>query len=388
VSAGVGVTLEIELVLLGPGGALAGTVVDPDGAPVADAWVLAGLDHALGVVERVPLGGTRSVSGVLAGPSLARTDAEGRYVVEGLAPGRRQVAVRAVGFGARRAEVEIVADVTQVHDVRLAPGVTVVGRITQADGTPATRASVEVGGYDVLRSEAHVDRDVRYRLEGLEAGELVLVVSSVYQGDRRVTVHGEPGETVVCDIVLVPGGSICGRVLDERGAPLAGWQLYTQDEPSVAEDHDSAGAETDAEGRFELRDLHDRTHRVFVRHPEHLRFPALEVSGVRPGDDELVLTVADAQWPSVFVQGRVVDVLGAPLSTARIAIGRDLAGRMHGISVDAQGEFHIGPLPSGTWCLRVHSGALGSAQVVLGPRTLAPDETWDCGDVVVRSDEH
>jgi hypothetical protein len=36
----------------------------------------------------------------------------------------------------------------------------------------------------------------------------------------------------------------------------------------------------------------------------------------------------------------------------------------------------------------VHSGALGSAQVVLGPRTLAPDETWDCGDVVVRSDEH
>lgn len=382
--AGEGAALEVELVLMGPGGAVSGTVVDPAGRPVAKAWVAVGLDHPLGPVHMTPVGGARPLQGVLSGPLEARTDAEGRYRIDGLAPGVRRMAVRAAGFGAWRGEVEVVEQRTRIQDVELQPGVTLVGRLTLPDGAPA-RGSVEIEGeLDALSTGANADAEGRFRLEGLEAGELdVRATGRRGLGRARTTLRGAPGETLTWDACLSLGGAIRGRVFDESGAPLARWRVLAQDDPPVRDDHDYAQVETDAEGRFALQGLHDRPHRVEASPPEHLNIPVATVKGIHPEREELVLCIEAAQLPTVHVVGSVVDVLGQPVGDAQLALGKK-AGTGLLFYPEPSGDFDIGPLPPGAWALIVSSPShVDCPRLVLGPRELAPDEVWDCGTIVL-----
>ncbi len=383
--AGEGAELALDLVLLGPGGAIEGTVLDPEGRPLANAWVAAGLDHPLGQVQMVPVGGVKKVKGVFPGPIEARTDAEGRYRIDGLASGTRRMAVRALGLGAWRGEVEVVEQRTRRQDVRLEPGVTLVGRVLLADGQPA-RASVEIGEhFGMLRSSTDTDAEGRFVLEGLEPGELVVHADGGRKrGEAKTTLHGLPGETLTWEARLVKGGEILGRVLDETGTPLASWPVQAKDDPHVPEDHDLDFAETDAEGRFVLRDLHERTHRVEVHSPDNRQFPVAVATGVRPGGEELLLVVESNRRPSASIVGRVVDELGQPADGAHLVLGLEVlrVGRLH--YPEPSGHFELGPLPPGRWLLRVGSPEQEDHPfVALGPRELAAGEIWDCGTIVL-----
>jgi hypothetical protein len=44
-------------------------------------------------------------------------------------------------------------------------------------------------------------------------------------GRARATVVCTPGETTTCELALELGRTIAGRVVDEDGAPLAGWHI-------------------------------------------------------------------------------------------------------------------------------------------------------------------
>lgn len=382
--AGEGAELALELVLMGPGGAVEGTVLDPAGLPLAGAWVGAGLDHPLGQVHMLPVGGTERQRGVLPGPIEARTDAEGRYRIDGLAPGTRRMAVRAPGLGAWRGEVEVVEQRTRRQDVRLEPGVTLAGRILLADGRQA-RATVELGGsFGILRSFTDTDADGRFRLEGLEAGELAVHANGGRDGEARATLLGASGETLAWDAVLVPGGEIRGRVLDETGAPLAGWQVRVEDAPHVLEDPDLDFAQTDAEGRFVFQDMHARPHRVEVRSPASREFPLAVATRVRPASEELEFVVEAAARPSATILGRIVDELGNAADGAQLVLGRERLSRGTLHYPEPSGRFELGPLPPGKWVLMAVSPELKELpRVVLGPRELAAHETWDCGTVVL-----
>jgi len=382
--AGEGAEFALELVLMGPGGAVEGTVLDPEGRLLANAWVVAGLDFPAAQVRMVPVGGTKRVAGTLPGPIETRTDAEGRYRIDGLAPGTRRMAVRASGFGAWRGEVEVVEQRTRRQDVRLAPGVTLVGSVQQADGRPA-RASVEIGEhFSLLRTSTETDEAGSFRLEGLEAGELVVHASGGRDGEARSTLRAVAGETLTWQARLVQGGEIRGRVLDETGEPLAGWPVRVEDDPHAPEDPDLDFAETDSEGRFVFQDMHERPHRVEVHSPDNREYPAAVAMRVQPGVEGLLLVVESAQLPSASIVGRVVDELGQPADGAQLVLVREMTkgGTLH--HPDPSGRFELGPLPPGQWTLRAGSPELADHPfVVVGPRELEPDETWDCGTIVI-----
>ncbi|MGE0708385.1 MAG: carboxypeptidase regulatory-like domain-containing protein [Planctomycetota bacterium] len=114
------------------------------------------------------------------------------------------------------------------------------GRVISTAGAPVPGARISVasiqvvwrGGAPVQGGEAAVttDADGRFELETRAAwGQLQ--VSPPADGDllpAQRSIPGSVGDLDLGDLSLVEGGRVCGFVLDERGAPLAGARVRLQ----------------------------------------------------------------------------------------------------------------------------------------------------------------
>jgi hypothetical protein len=382
--------LALDLVLMGPGGELTGRVFDAEGALVPAAFVYV---EPLGFKRRVvavPAGGTRAVSGISAPAQDARTDESGRFVVSGLEPGLRKVAVRAPGHALWRGEAEVFAHGTSTVDVQLQPGVDVEGRVVDSDGQPVraeVTSEINEDPMDPFGSTTSTDAEGRFRLEDLGPGEFE-VVAETRQGRVNATLRGAPGETIEWNPVLARGGVIRGQLVDERGVVVAGHFILYEDEPPWPDDAcgQMGGAKTDAEGRFQLVGLGHHAHRIEAHALGPVLFPLAVASGVRPDQGELRLQIAPENRPSVRITGVVVDGSGAAVANTHVRARTPTSRRSAQVLTDAEGRFELGPCPPGSWSLEVRapSGATESGTTTLGPRELAPAETWECGEIVLR----
>src|SRR5262249_35266297 len=242
-----GATVDVELVLRGVGASLLGTVVDPDGVPVADARVHAGFrftgfgwDPRLFADYRPPLD--------------LRTDEHGRFRADGLEPGSKLALwARAPGCCTWYQETQLAADGDTSVAIRLQRGATIRGRATDSDGKalvaricafdPRTPSS-DFHGPSWEQSSTDTAADGRYQLTAITPGAIRLWATV----DERGT-HGEvqagDGETATWDPVLVAIESVLtGRVVDERGAPLAGFEVHCTPPRGRGT---FGGAETDAD---------------------------------------------------------------------------------------------------------------------------------------------
>src|SRR5690606_30613412 len=137
--AGIGGEAQLVIRLQAPGSGLRGVVSDPAGRPVPGAVVEAGSRRVRAVV--LPDGAT-----AIAPLAVRRiTDAEGRFHFAGLPPGRTPLSVRSPGLLPHAGEVELLAGQTGESDVRLLPGVTLVGTVRDTAGLPVRSAEVAVG---------------------------------------------------------------------------------------------------------------------------------------------------------------------------------------------------------------------------------------------------
>jgi RNA polymerase sigma-70 factor (ECF subfamily) len=386
-----GATLELDLVLMGPGGALSGRVLGATGEPVAGAWVAVEPPTFPRRIEAVPVGGTRRVVGLTPPPQTARTDAAGRYELAGLAPGPRRVVVRASGHAPWHGEVEVSEHGRAGLDAHLGLGVTVAGRVLEPDGSPAD-AEVRVGEHFgplafLLRTSTSSDAEGRFVLADLAPGELT-VVAEARKTMAQATLRGAPGETLSWEVSLASGGTIRGRLVDERGAPLSRHSVETHDEGPWAAD--ACGevfvGRTDAEGRFAIEGPGQHPHRLEVEPLEGLPFPLAVAHDVFPDREELLLLVEARNRPSVRIVGTVLDATGAPLANAPLrATNRDFWPSGSGIS-DPEGRFELGPFPPGTYRLQLSApSGLALPALTLGPRALAADEVWDCGALALEA---
>ncbi len=234
-------------------GTIAGTVVDGAGAPIGDAQVTAEPDPARSPAELM--------AEVVRGPQVAVSDQAGAFTLAGIPDGTYRL--RASRPGASETEQELAALVTATpgeHAVKLVVHErgTLTGKVAFASGGHPVAFTVRLGS---TVGSSFATPDGSFSL-GAAAGTHSLVidgVSFVSARAREVTItEGKP--TDLGTITVEAGRSISGRVLDERGSPVAGarvaagalltgggGELYIADESIGAKDGTS-----DADGRFEI----------------------------------------------------------------------------------------------------------------------------------------
>lgn len=145
----------------------------------------------------------------------ATTDGDGRYVLDGLAPG--PLSIEAIGDGEKRTvrDVELRAGENRL-DLQFAAGRPVAGIVTDASGTPIPGAWVQLapsarpwGG-----SSARTDASGRFRFEAVDRGTFELRAGADGHADaamQEITVGEAPQEDLALRLRM--GGTIEGRVV-------------------------------------------------------------------------------------------------------------------------------------------------------------------------------
>lgn len=211
--------------VLSPGASITGRVVDGAGDPIS------------GVEVRTSGSFRRHAS-----------DNEGRFVLDHLEPGsKHQVTAESRAYGVASTIADAGEDVT----LTLSPGLRVAGRVRDPSGRPIAGAAVGIYAQSSgVRTRAWSARDGSFAVTGLSAGELELVVR------RRGFAHAVIPLALTSDrdgllVDLTPGRSVRGKVLDDRGAPIAGVSIFVNLERMVMARTASSSVASAADGGFE-----------------------------------------------------------------------------------------------------------------------------------------
>ena len=201
------------------GAKLRGLVFDLDGAPAAGARVSA------------------TAVGHFASPGRASTDAEGRFVIEGLAPGAWAVVAdkraESILLWSARGEVVLRNGASTEVTLRAKAGSPVAGVVISADGEPVPKArvmawsssadgGVEPGGMamDTTDDQGH------FRLRTLPPGPFTLTVDAKTAGRVPAARFVAPDEKII--VRLAAATTISGRVVDPEGNPVKVFSLSQQ----------------------------------------------------------------------------------------------------------------------------------------------------------------
>jgi RNA polymerase sigma-70 factor (ECF subfamily) len=330
----------VRLVLPSAGGAVRGRVLGPDGRPVPRAWVMAGArEFTRSHVAPPP-------------PARARTAEDGAFAVEGVAPGRVPVLVRAPPFAPREEAVDVAAGRASDVVIRLEAGALLGGSVTSADGRPIARAHVRLGDHDMdaYSSDlgllaARTRDDGSFAIEGAPAGEHVVHIDAGDRGREKRTVVLAAGEETRLDVTLAAPLRFAGRLRYSDGTPLARAMLVIR--PGGRTEI------TDGDGRFAFEGLEDRDYALEIFEPR-AQIPAARREGVRPGPREIEIVVADDERASGSIAGTVVDPDGRAVRGAQVgAESVDSPGEAERVTSGFQGGFELERLPPATYRVRI-----------------------------------
>jgi len=327
------VSRKIGTLALERAGRLRGRVVDPQGRPLPGAAVLAIHQSALG---------DRAFSPSDPVADRAVTDPQGRFELPHVRP-EQSYEIRASRAGAfPAAQSATVGDpAMQPRDLTLvlAPARTARGKVQDPAGRPiagaeaVARPALRPGSADDGPAEAMASPAVQSDAQGvfslpeLPAAEVELSVRrkgyapAVFPALRIPSGTG-PAGTGPADlgvVMLRPGTTLAGRVIDHRGQAVPGGEVFLLDQPAGPNEMDRAledrkpAAKVAADGLFSIEDLARGTPvHVVVRAPGYLT--AL-VRAVRPPTAKPVVIRLE---PEAALVGRVVDEAGDPVPGARI----------------------------------------------------------------------
>ncbi|MBI5433949.1 MAG: sigma-70 family RNA polymerase sigma factor [Planctomycetes bacterium] len=370
-----GATPEPVEVALARGWTVRGRIEDVDGAPLADAWVIA---YASG-------------AGTLGEEPGVKTDASGAFELANLRTDLGHALYVAAPGRARDAWVLPVGRDGETLDVgalRASVGATLAGRVRDAGGRPVSGARVEfsrefvpevlavadrkatevkAGGSTTTVSigaargsesattldpsglaYAFVDvqRDGSFRAVDLAPGRwTVRYVPSDGGARQSREVELSAGERVEgLELRQPAGGAIAGRVVDPDGGALADATVLLYCTNASVE---SRVARTDADGAFRFDGLDDREYRVYADFHEDRgslaaatgkkrAFVSRSVEGLHVGGPELELALGRTT-PLV---GRAVDERGVVLAGALVS-AFDADDHQHQMLTDSHGRFEF-----------------------------------------------
>lgn len=223
-----------------------------------------------------------------------------------------------------------------------------------------TISSVNRGDFPRPRDlrEARTDARGEYRLEipGLKGPETASIdaskpghrrlVGTLMQGGDARRVELRPGAEVSADLKLKPSSYVKGVVVDDRGQPIRGVEIFA----NALIDHGriSAGVErtqSRSDGTFELFNYPLKPDgfsvgtvegRIFFQHPDHINARIDDLYEIEPeGRRKIRVVLAIGSRLS----GTVVDADGKPVAGAMVRVS--LKNRTHAKTVltDAEGRF-------------------------------------------------
>jgi RNA polymerase sigma factor (sigma-70 family) len=243
------------------------------------------------------------------------------------------------------------------------------GRVVDAERRPMSDTAVMLGS--IL---AWTDAAGRFALDVHSAGDASRLIAvkegwepalEICRGSSAADVSAWPAPL---ELTLRKRGPVLrGRVVDIRGKPRAGAQVFLLDPCQHSEVFAWAGEtsaldagllarvvsgghpkETDAEGRFELSGILPRGHRIGVFDRSTLAFA--ETEPIPPGSGEILIQLGSEQRITRHA-GRVVDFAGRPVSGCKVSLRRSLEGGEHAggrtfdgahVISDPKGHFDLG----------------------------------------------
>ena len=374
-----------------PGGqaAIAGTVADGAGTPVADALV------ALSV-------SWREADGKVAGSVQlhARSDAQGAFAfadvpagtvsrVEAVAPGFLPYRVRPGREG--HEEIAVAAEGSTTVPIVLERGGTVTGRLTEAEGgAPIAGATVQLHRRRRMSEAvpyaippATTDADGRYRIDGVAQGSYVALpeaqgyfLPQLAQGGGGMAVpmgaegNGAPPELTVVmtaegkeierDLVLGRGYDVRGTVRDGKGEPIAGAAIHANGyslsqvgwQWGIGGRSEQPLATSGSDGRFTAHGMPPRPAWVLYAKKEGLVGKHAEpfALGADATPKELVLKLEQG----ATLRGRLEGLDGPALAEAQVGFwgtNQQLAFKSHGFKPAQDGTFEIPGVPAGDWTI-------------------------------------
>lgn len=288
---------------------------------------------------------SRSVAEML----RAEAGADGRFRLEGLPPGSHALLVNAPRHAPKRVDFDVVKHgVVDLADVSLEVGLTIRGRVRDRAGLPVAGARVRGlgGGPGMARPlECESEADGAFVLAGLQEGTYELRIEA--PGYAPVTKHADAGAEKV-DVVLSPGGSITGLVVDEAGRAVEAYNVRANAASERPFEFETEKLVTAADGRFVLEDLAEGTYAVEVTAPERA---SSVVSGVKVTAGSSADVGRIRLLPGGILRGTVTDTQGAPVSGATVTVfgASSLfeSGLEQKATSDLSGSFEVRGVPAG-----------------------------------------
>ena len=370
----IGATADFEgvrIVLEPQGAALAGTVFDPRGEPLAHAQLLLGKEESY---EQFKLEDGRGAR--VPAAQMAQTDEHGRFAFAGAPVGKLELQARAKGVAPWKGEVETSSGTRAELVIRMQPGSKLAGRVSDADGKPLVRAEVQIGHYGFASRYQRSDGEGRFRFEGLPLGEFGVEAQADGFEQAKTTLFGANGAQLEWNPVLGKGLAIRGRLV-AQGVDFSKWWMYCESEDWQKAPY-AQSAMPKADGSFEFAGCAAAKHKIRAHAPGGSLYPVVVVEAV-PGPDLLLVPIESAMLPSCRVKGRIVDENGQPVAGVQLNLVLKGANVTPIETADADGRFDLGPVPPGEYS--VIARAPGCAQMNGEWVTLVANASWDFGEL-------
>lgn len=299
--------LQLEPLRMRRGIPVEGWVITPQGTPVPHVGVVATV-----TAEILPPGQPPRPSRIVGSNASAQTDAAGKFRFTGLPDNTRlRLSLAGARPGATAMPIEIRGgkgpDPVRVYQRSTT---TISGRVLRMDGRPAAHAQVVLTpGRGIV---AMADQAGRFRLTGIQRGQVVVAVHRVDNGESRRVLDVD-GETPLTGIELrIEGkGRLTGLVQDAAGKPLAGKPVSLTHVRLSRQGGANVYATTDHEGRFRLTHLPIGTYTASSEGGT-----AMIDVGAEPAE-VVVKAVHHEPW---IIEGEVVDAAGRPVPRGQVGV--------------------------------------------------------------------
>ncbi|MEM8710954.1 MAG: carboxypeptidase-like regulatory domain-containing protein, partial [Planctomycetota bacterium] len=324
----------------------------------------------VGVRLRIAPEGYRSGSDK-AHPVDLTTDEAGAFECLALGPGTWLIMAKTETFVGQTIYVKTPEHGVVEQDISLTRGATITGTIRHADGSPATEATVALGEryeqYEFLGRSATTDARGSYTVYGVKPGTQPIRAYERDKGKVSGQISAIAGGSAQWNAQLIIGRQVAGRLVNEHGDPLAGWQLGTK---TTNELWDRI-AKTEEDGSFTLNDVREDARWLAVAGLRALQSGILMTVPIEEGP--MLIRVPDRLRPSSSVRLQVLCDGVAPPKPALILITTEGYGRRER-NTDESGLVTMDSLKAGLAELKI--SAAGFAPVFMTAE-LRPNEVTE-----------